>query len=156
MDQHKVHLQIPDVMFRAAATVAQEADISMGQLVRNALDAEIKRRTAPAKTPNRADEPLLSSLRRLLARDLAMAVSWEDLGGRLAEKGFSFREAGGGLALQSHPDGQRLCKASELGHSYSMLMRRFGKPFPGHSHVKLAERVLHPVEEPEDVLEPFQ
>ena len=44
--------------------------------------------------------------------------------------------------MHSHPEGRRLCKASELGHSYSTLMKRFGTPFPGHSHARLAERVL--------------
>lgn len=98
MEHHKVHLQLPDPMPRAAVQLAREADISVGQLVRFALEAEINRRKTPAKTPNRADERLLSSLRTLLARDLGTAESWEALRQSLREKGFEFREAGGGLA----------------------------------------------------------
>ncbi len=33
-------------------------------------------------------------------------------------------------------------QASELGWTYSALMRRFVQPFPGHSHTHLSERVL--------------
>ncbi|WP_127114696.1 hypothetical protein [Shimia sediminis] len=154
MEQQQVHLQLPEPMLRAAAALAKDADISVGQLVRCALEAETKRRTTPAKTPKRADEPLLASLRKLLARDLAVAVSWPDLTTRLADKGFAFREAGGALALHSHPAGTRLCKASELGYGYAALLRRFGKPFPGHSHQKLAERVIGASSACEEVLDP--
>lgn len=156
MEHHKVHFLLPDPMLRAASDIARQRDISIGQLVRSALDAEIKRRTSPAKTPNRADEQLLASLRRLLARDLAVADSWEALKQTLADKGFAFHEAGGGLALHSHPDGGRLCKASELGYAYGDLMRRFGRPFPGHGHHKLAERILGKADEVEDVIEPLK
>ena len=149
MHMHEVHLKLPEPMLRAAAALSREADISVGQLVRVALEAEIRRRSKVAKTPNRADEQLLASLRRLLATDMVEARSWEALNRRLADKGFALREAGGGLALHSHPEGRRLCKASELGNSYSTLMKRFGTPFPGHSHAWLAERVLNgaPVED---------
>lgn len=151
MQHHQVHFRLPDPMFKAAESLAKEADISVGQLVRTALEAEIKRRSSPAKTPNRADEQLLASLRRLLARDLAIADSWGELARRLAEKGYEFREAGGGLALHSLCEGQRLCKRSELGYAYRDFMRRFKMPFPGHSQRKLAEQVLG-----EEVVEPYQ
>ena len=57
-------------------------------------------------------------------------------------KSYHLREAGGGLALHHSVDGARVCKASELGHSYSKLMRRFREPFPGHAHSHLARRIL--------------
>ncbi len=142
MNTHAVQLRLPEPMLRAASEIAREADITVGQLVRVALEAELKRRRKAAKTPNRAEERLLASLRTLLARDLAVAQGWADLQARLAAKGFAFREAGGGLALHSHPEGTRLCKASELGHSYGSFMRRFGAPFPGHSHRHLEARFL--------------
>lgn len=81
-------------------------------------------------------------MRARLAADLADADSWADLARRLAAKGYALREAGGGLALYSHPEGRRLCKASELGFSYGRLVRRFRTPLPGHSHTWLAERFL--------------
>ncbi|PSL22322.1 hypothetical protein CLV88_101749 [Shimia abyssi] len=111
-------------------------------MVRRALDAELARLGRPAKTANRADEQLLASLRRLLAGDLAAATGWEDLGERLAGKGYALREAGGGLALFALSDERRMCKASELGCSYGSLMKRFGTPFPGHRHQYLVQRLL--------------
>jgi len=57
-------------------------------------------------------------------------------------KGYVLRAAGGGLALHDWPGDRRLCKASELGFSYSRLMRRFSSPFPEHPHAWLAARML--------------
>lgn len=105
---------------------------------------------APAKTPLRADEgsevgrgPLLAPLRALLAADLSKAQGWDDLQARLSNHGYTFRERGGGLALYCCTTAARICKASDLGWTYSDLMRRFDQPFPGHSHTHLAERVLN-------------
>ena len=81
-------------------------------------------------------------LRALLADDLAYAGGWSELQQRLKRKGYELRESGGGLALFSFPGGGKLAKASDLGYSYARLMRRFGAPFPGHSHGYLAARRL--------------
>ena len=123
------------------------------------MSDEIKRATRNAKTPNRADELLLAPLRALLAASFGEARNWEDLQSRLHAKGYTLREAGGGLAVHSFPQGTRMCKASELGHAYASLMRRFGRPFPGHAHQHLVNRYLGnpPDAEPDDVdlIEPF-
>lgn len=63
-------------------------------------------------------------------------------------------EAGGGLVLATHPGGRRMCKASELGFFYSDLMRRFGRPFPGHSQRKLAARLRNPMRAARQTLPP--
>lgn len=143
MDMHPVTIGLPDPLLRAAEDLAQARDISLGALIRAALSAELRRANLPAKTPKRADERLVDPLRALLAVDFGEARSWADLESRLTAKGFALREAGGGLALHASSSGQRLCKASELGHAYSTLMRRFGAPFPVHSQTWLARRVLH-------------
>lgn len=137
-----LHVKVPRAMLEAARKRAGELDISIGQLVRSALAADLNRAAQPAKTPNRADEQLLGPLRALLAGDFASARNWDDLAARLAAKGYALREAGGGLALHSHPQGHRLCKASELGFAYSALMRQFRAPFPGHRHGHLTARIL--------------
>ncbi|QFS81332.1 hypothetical protein FIU97_00610 [Roseivivax sp. THAF40] len=135
-------LFLPPDLRRATLQAAKAADMSPGDLIRSALAADLKRRAYPAKTPNRADEQLLGPLRVLLAQDFAAAQDWGDLIARLRAKGYALHEAGGGLALHSHPEGLRLCKASELGHSYGALLRRYGAPFPGHSHHHLVTRLL--------------
>lgn len=142
MDMQPVTFLLPEPLLRAADEVAQARDVSLGALIRAALSAEIRRANLPAKTPNRADERLVDPLRALLAVDFGEARSWPDLQSRLSAKGFALREAGGGLALHALPDGTRLCKASELGHAYASLMRRFGAPFPGHSQSWLTRRIL--------------
>ena len=124
-----------------ADRMAYQRDISVGQVIRDFLAKEISR-TRQAKPPVRADEQLVTPLRARLADDLAHATSWSDLTGRLAQKGYALRAAGCGLVLHRLPGDQRICKASELGFSYSRLMRRFRAPLAGHSHTWLAERVL--------------
>lgn len=149
-------VQMPDPMLHALRDLARQRDVTVGQIMRDALAQELRRSTRLSKTPARADETLLAPLRALLASDMAVARTWHDLQNRLKSKGCALREAGGGLALHSHPDGTRLCKASELGASYATLMRRFNAPFPGHAHRALARRVMASARDrPDDVIEPF-
>ena len=155
MRQLEITIKMPEAMYDATRRLALESDISVGQFVRHAVSDEIKRCTRNAKTPNRADERLLAPLRALLAADFGEARSWDDLATRLKAKGYCLREAGGGLALHSFPDGQRLCKASELGHAYRTLMRLFGQPFPGHAHQHLVARVLPTDRDDFELIEPF-
>ncbi|MFN3970004.1 MAG: hypothetical protein ACK4L4_01350 [Gemmobacter sp.] len=125
----------------ALEKVARETDQTVGAILREAVERDLRRR-APAKTPVRADERLVAPLRALLAEDLAFSTGWNDLSQRLAAKGFVLREAGGGLVLHRLADDARLCKGSELGYSYTALMKRFGRPFPGHRHARVFDRAL--------------
>ena len=120
--------------------IATEDDVSVGQIIRGAVTRDLHRR-AQAKTSVRADERLVAPLRALLADDFAYARSWDDLQTRIAQKGYHLAESGGGLILQARADGARLCKASELGYSYSALLRRFDCVFPGHSHTAPLRRI---------------
>ena len=142
MTRRDIKVSLPEPLIAAGLRLAQERRDTLSLVIETALTSEIQRAGTKARTPNRAEEPLLAPLRVLLAVDFAEARSWAELQTRLRAKGHSLREAGGGLALHSHPKGTRLCKASELGNSYADLMRRFGAPFPGHSHRHLADRIL--------------
>ncbi|MGJ8622712.1 MAG: ribbon-helix-helix protein, CopG family [Yoonia sp.] len=112
--------------------LAGEEDTSVDQIVRDAIKKDLYRRSR-AKTAQRADERRVAPLRALLADDLTYATGWDDLQARLQRKGYHLREAGGGVSLYD-AHGARVCKGSDLGYSYSRLMRRFKAPFPGHSH----------------------
>ena len=139
MDQTRITIAMSESLRIVAEEIAQDDDISLGQLIRDLLSKEISRRRN-ARPPVRADEQLVAPLRARLASDLAHATSWDDLQSRLRTKGFVLREAGGGLALHAWPSDQRVCKASDLGFSYSRLMQRLGAAFPGHAHHWLAAR----------------
>ena len=76
-------------------------------------------------------------LRDKLARDIALAQDWTDLQLRLAAHGYTFRPAGGGLALYRIKGNVRLCKDGEIGPAYRQLALRFNAPFPGHLHAHL-------------------
>lgn len=140
MEQDRITFNMSDSLRLVAESLALDDDISLGQLIRDLLAKEISRRRN-ARPPVRADEQLVAPLRARLAPDLAHGTSWADIQSRLHSKGFELREAGGGLALHTYPAGQRVCKASELGFSYSRLIDRLGKPFPGHAHGWLAEKL---------------
>lgn len=127
-----VTLKLPDLTLRALAKIAREDDVTIGQIVRDAIERDLRPREQ-AKTPNRADERLVAPLRALLADDFAYAENWADLIRRLEAKDYALRESGGGLILTAL-NGDRICKASELGYAYSRLYRKFKTPFPGHSH----------------------
>lgn len=156
MEHETVEIRVAKTLADAARDLARSQDITLGQLVRDLLGREIGRRH-PARRPVRADERLVAPLRARLAPDLAEAEDWEDLQARLTSKGYRLREAGGGLALVSWPADRRLCKASELGFSYSRLLRRFGAPFPGHAHRWISHRMLGRGREDDDesLIEPF-
>ncbi len=138
-----VTVKLPREMREVAERLAQARDVSLGQVLRDALASELQRSMrATVRTPNRAQEQILGPLRALLAQDFAQASGWADLAQRLEAKGYILREAGGGLALHTSPQGARCCTASELGHSYADLMQRFGTPLPGHAHRYLADRLF--------------
>ena len=141
MTTRTLQIRLHPELARAAEDLARARDITIGQLTRDLLSREISR-TRNARPPVRADERLVAPLRARLAADLAAADGWADLDRRLRARGYVLRAAGGGLALHDWPDDRRICKASELGFSYSRLMRRFRAPFSGHSHTWLADRML--------------
>lgn len=81
------------------------------------------------------------ALRAYLAHDFAYARHWDDLQDCLRAKGYSLAEHDGGLILQT-VDGQRLCKAADIGQPYGVLMQRFGAPFSNRWHIHLEARHL--------------
>ena len=125
------HFKMHTEMSRQIIAIARERDVTVGQILRDLVAKEIERhhRTSP---PARADERLVAPLRARLAKDLAEGRDWNDIQARLHRKGYELRAAGGGLALHTHPAGLRVCKASDLGFSYSRLVHRLGATFPGH------------------------
>jgi len=137
MAQLSIHIA-PDTL-AALSHIARQEGAEVADIVRDAIRRDLLRRTR-AKKAVRPDERLVAPLRALLADDLAYARGWADLQHRLQGKGYALRESGGGLVLVRHPQGERVVKASDLGYSYTRLMRRFHAPFPGHSHAYLFDR----------------
>ena len=91
----------------------------------------------PAAQQIRSRQEQAWALRDTLARDIALAQDWTDLQLRLAGHGYTFRPAGGGLALYRIKGNVRLCKAGAIGPAYRQLALRFNAPFPDHTHAHL-------------------
>lgn len=113
--------------------IAREERCSVNEILRDALHRDLYRRQR-AKKADKPDERLIAPLRALLADDFAYAQNWDDLLRRLVRKGYRLVESGPGLILADHQNGQKLCKASELGYSHARLASRLGSPFPAHAH----------------------
>jgi hypothetical protein len=132
-------VRLAPVTWSALERIARDEDRSVGDILRDAVERDLYRRTR-AKKAVRPDERLIAPLRALLADDLAYAASWPELAARLARKGYALIESGPGLVLAAQPSGQRLCKASDLGYSHSRLASRLGSPFPSHAHAHIVAR----------------
>jgi hypothetical protein len=137
---------MPDVIcpidsrsYLALMQIADAENSDIPSIIRDAIRRDLFRRTR-AKKAVRPDEQLIAPLRALLADDFAYAATWDDLQARLRTKGYALREAGAGLALVVLPENRRVAKASDLGYSYSRLMRRLNAPFPDHAHGYLFSR----------------
>ncbi len=126
-------LHLDPVTWRMLEHCAAEDRTPIGHILHDVMLREMRRRSQ-ATTTVRADERLVAPLRALLADDFAYAQSWADLQTRLSTKGYRLAESGGGLILVSCQTDTRICKASELGYSYSALFRRFNISFPWHAH----------------------
>lgn len=142
MMTHETILKIPDPLLREACHLARARETTVGQLVRDALSAELRRARRKAGKRLKALEVEVAPVRAELAGDLALAESWPDLQARLANKGYVLRPSGGGLALLRLIGGARICTASDLGPGYGRLMERFGGPMPTDEAVPKRERQI--------------
>jgi hypothetical protein len=144
---HKITISLDETLLRAARDVAHAREITIQQLLKDALKDELTRAHRQARSPVRADERLIAMLRARFAEDFAYARTWFELLNRLRDRGVTLREAGGGLALFGAHNGARLCKASDIGYSLNALARRFGSPFPseklGRSYLYVSTTPSH-------------
>ena len=135
-------VDLPKTLFAALAEAAAGNGRSLHEELRLRLRKSLPGEGGAVKRAGRTEERLLAPVRARVAADVAQATGWADLQARMKAHGLVFRERGGGLALHRLSDGERICKGSEIGAAYADLMRRFGGPFPGHSHRHLVARIL--------------
>ncbi|MEJ1992846.1 MAG: ribbon-helix-helix protein, CopG family [Maritimibacter sp.] len=135
-----VKFKLPKEVIARLEALAREEDVTIGQLLRLAVERDLRRRESFQPHP-RIDQRLLTPIKVELEREFVAAKGWTDLKDRLAGRGYSLREAGGGLALHDLVSGRFLCRTSEIGFGYPTLIRQLGGPFPGHSHTWLLDRI---------------
>ncbi len=137
---HETILKLPDPLLREACALAKARDLSVGQIVRDALAAELRRAKRRARTRAKTREAEIAPIRADLAIDLADARDWPDLRARFAAKGFALKPSGSGLAVYRVVGDKRVCAASDLGPGYGALVDRFGPPpAPGRARPQIAE-----------------
>ncbi|MCX7558047.1 hypothetical protein OS190_00605 [Sulfitobacter sp. F26204] len=125
-----VPIEPPQSLLYNARYVTAHQDVSIGHLVRRLLAREIARRLHVDATQE-GDQGLVMALQTLLARDMAEATNWKDLGERLAVQGYELQPGIGGVTLVKVPCETEVCRMSELGFPYRKLVCRFGTDMPG-------------------------
>lgn len=126
-----------------------ERDETPGAMMRNLMRHELKNWSSKkTRLVEVRDEQLLASLRLRVAKLWRDVKTWEDFIDLLARDQLLLKPAGGGLTYYSANNGSRLAKASDVGPSYSDMIRRFKCGFPGHTQPRIVDRVLNRVEEP--------
>lgn len=135
----EISLYVDPTTHAALRKAALDSGWPLEDVVHDAIRRDLFRRSR-AKKGNRPDERLIAPIRALLADDFNYAQGWTDLQKRLRNKGYELREAVGGLAVYRIADNHKCAKASDLGHAYARLIRRFQAPFPGHSHRYMFDR----------------
>ncbi len=135
-----VTFKLPKDLIARLEKLAREEDVTIGQLLRLAIERDMRRRESFQSHPQ-IEQRLLAPVKTETERDFIEARGWAELKDRLAGKGYCLREAGGGLALHELISGRFICRSSEIGFGYPSLLRRYGTPFPGHSHTWLLDRI---------------
>lgn len=133
MDTESVTLKLPRALLSEAQHVATSREVTIGHMVRQLLRREVDRQLG-AKSDQQTDERLTVALQALLARDMADAIDWDDLTERLRPHGYEMRMLDGAAVLVKSSCGTLVCKAAELGFSYSAMSKRFGLPFSEYGH----------------------
>lgn len=68
----------------------------------------------------------------LARHEIESCRDWAELELKLEKIDLKMKPSGGGLALWEISTDKRVCKSSEVGWSYSTLVKRFKCPMPGH------------------------
>lgn len=135
-----VTFKLPKDVVSRLEQVARDEDVSVGQIIRLALERDFHRRESFKSRP-RVEERLLAPIRSLLSDAFIQSKDWSTLKQKLVDKGYVLRESGGGLALHDGINGRFICRTSEIGFGYPTLMRQMGGAFPGHSHSWLIDKI---------------
>ena len=138
----------PDVKARFVKMCAERGE-TPGAMMRYLMRQELKSWTGKrARTDEVRDEQLLARLRLRVAKIWSEANTWDHFIQLLAIDELTLKPAGGGLSYYSASNSQRLAKSSDVGPSYSDMIRRFKCGFPGHHMPHIADRVLFRDQEP--------
>ena len=123
-------LQIPTDMAEAISLIARSEDATPGEIIRDAIWRDMRRRAALKKAEtlfDRAYDPV----RNLLEPDFESALDWQHLQSRLQDKGYRLLQGRCDLIVH-RTSGERICSLSEIGQNQSELALRFKAPFGAH------------------------
>ncbi|MDJ1009195.1 MAG: hypothetical protein QNJ13_15375 [Paracoccaceae bacterium] len=124
-----VVLRLPPDLLISLRALAQEAETTPGQYLRNyvARKAGTERRPDPVPRPAARNT---AALRELVQDLLFCAADWAGLQRALVAEGFALRVKGYGLMVHAWPSDDEICKSGALGFSYAELIKRLGPGGP--------------------------
>ena len=150
----EMKIQLSEEMSEKLAKRAYDRNVSVGAVIREALDqffggkraepahAAPRKEREPRKEQEPREERELDDTKSRFADAVEHSSNWEELVERLREKGLDIAPKGGGLVVRQSDAGTELCKASEIGFPYSRLIKRYRAGWTAHPHAWLAERIL--------------
>lgn len=150
------NLSLPPHLVATLHQLAQDRDVSFDHLVRGMLDREVMRlRSADASQRMRVQR--LARLQQLLAPVFDAARTWEDLQARLALIGFELRPDRHAITLHDRATGEWICRGTDLGIAYPLLVRRFGTTLPTQpDRVSSSATKKAAGAEPDDLIDLFE
>lgn len=138
-----VSLKLPDTLIQRLQKMARDRDVTVGQLIREAIARDLN-----DDTPPEAPKPVAQSKPVTLGDAFVAATGWHDLIRRLRDLGVFVTESGGDLLVRALSDQSTICRSSDLGHRYMDLRKRFQSPLPNPHPVEETERVFSTVRAP--------
>lgn len=123
-------LQIPAEMAEAISIAAHSEDATLGEIIRDAIWRDMRRRTT-LKQVETMQTKAFDSLRNLLQADFERALNWQHLQSRLLDKGYRLLQGRGDLIVH-RASGERICRIADLQQDQSALTQRFQAPFGAH------------------------
>lgn len=145
----EVSLKLPDPILRKLQLLARKDDVSIGQIVREAIERELQRRSVPP--PPDPNENVVQAHEGLRA-EMDAATGWHDLARRLRAHGCFVAEHKGDVVVKRFQNQEVVCRIVELGASYEALCARFKAPIPGPRQMPAQERVFASVRAPDPAL----
>jgi len=147
----EITIRLPRKLADDVEKTAQEYDLTIGAVVREALTSFIQRKQrqngAECEGGERSDcvkgsSSMHESLKPLMAEAVKESKNWDELQELLSLNGLEIAPKGGGLVLRSVDSKHEICKASDLDFPYRRLIKNYKCGFPGHSHQWLVDKVL--------------
>lgn len=137
---HTLTLNVSGEMADALSLVAKSEDATLGEIIRDAVRRDLRRRSVIQAADNQ-ERRAFDPLRKLLQPDFERAQNWQHLQSRLMDKGYRLLKGRGDVMIH-RASGELICRLSDIGQNQVALARRFQSPFADRQEGMDTEQAL--------------